>query len=83
MSRRLKLWDSPQKAFEAARRTRAGGAIQALPLGAAGHYLKQAGSDDVEPRYLCTDGRWRRYDAIVDLPHSTAQTRAEEALAGG
>ena len=83
MIHRLKLWDSPQAAYEMARRSRTHGVLQVLPLGIAGHYIKQPGSDSVEPRYLCEDRRWRRYDAIVDLPHSTAQTRAEETLTGG
>lgn len=37
-----------------------------------GIHLKRRMGPGIEPRYLCTDGYWRRYDAIVDLPHSTA-----------
>ena len=38
-----------------------------------GWCLKRPGARlGVEPTYLCSDGRWRKYDRIADLPHSTA-----------
>lgn len=81
MTHRLKLFGVPEDAERAAARSRAGNDLQRLVLDGK-TYLKKPGSDGIEPRYLCEDGRWRRYDAIVDLPHSTAQTRLEEALTG-
>ena len=66
---RLALFDDPTAA--AARGRKTGADVQVLPL-AGRHYLKTPGRPDVEPRFLCTDGRWRRYDLIPELPGSAA-----------
>ena len=65
----LALFDDPAAAVARGRRT--GADIQLLPLGGR-HYLKKPGAPDVEPRFLCSDGRWRRYDLIPELPGSAA-----------
>ena len=71
MSVSLKLYDDPTDALEASRRSRASSDLQVLLLDGR-YYLKKPGSDGVEPKFLCTDGRWRRYDLVPELPGSEA-----------
>lgn len=54
---------------------------QLLELPGKGFYLKRPGSPGVEPQYRCEDGRWRKYDRIPELPHSTAATDIAAAAA--
>lgn len=66
----LKLFDTQLEAREAADRSKAG-VIYPMPLGKK-VYLKKAGEPGIEPKFLCTDSRWRRYDLIPELPGSSA-----------
>lgn len=63
---RLRLYESPADAAEAARASNAGDNLEAHRLGARS-YLKKPGQPNIEPRYLCVDGRWRKWDNIEEL----------------
>ena len=53
--------------------------LVSMALDRTRYYIKMASPrPNVEPKYLCTDGRWRKYDEIPELPHSTAALNAEE-----
>ena len=78
----LKLFDDALDAYAARRRSRTKDTVDVFPLGQGGHYLKRRGSDGVEPLYLCEDGRWRRYDTIVNFDGSAAQAAVQELLNG-
>lgn len=72
MSHRLKTFSDRAAADKAAAKSKAAQGLIVMPLGRV-HYLKLPSPGlGVEPKYLCADGRWRKYDLIVDLPHSTA-----------
>ena len=58
-------------AADRAARTAFSSDIVVMP-GPPGRHLKRRMPPGVEPLYLCGDGRWRRYDLIEDLPHSSA-----------
>ena len=67
----LKLFDDAGAAISVAKTSKAGDDLQVLRLGAA-WYLKKPGASRIEPRFLCTDGHWRRYNLIPELPGSDA-----------
>lgn len=81
MTHRLCLFDKAEDAAAAVNRSKISDFVQILNLSHRGADLKRARRDGVEPTYLCDDGRWRRYDLIVDLPHSTAPTAIAAVLA--
>ncbi|MCY4548110.1 MAG: hypothetical protein OXC28_07070 [Defluviicoccus sp.] len=68
---RLRLFPSAEEAVAAAGRSAAGDDLETIPFG-AGLYLRKPGRPGVEPRFLCADGRWRKYDSVPDLPGSAA-----------
>ena len=73
MTAHLRLFDDLEEAKITQGRSRVNTYPQIFPLGRQ-HYLKKPGQADVEPQFLCTDGRWRRYDLIPELPGSDAAT---------
>ena len=75
MSHRLKLFPDQATVSAAIAKTKVQG-VQQLQLGDLGFYLKRPFRPNVEPRFLCADGRWRKYDDILDLPHSAASEAA-------
>ena len=62
---------SAEEAKQTVRRSTIGAELQIIPK-AGSFYLKRVGRENVEPRFLCKDGRWRRYDLIPELPGSAA-----------
>lgn len=48
-----------------------------------GLYLRQEGAPSIEPTFLCTDGRWRRYDLVPELPHSSAAPKPVQQAVDG
>lgn len=81
MGHRLMLFGEPVEAATAEAKSSVDAELHSLDAG--GWYLKKPGRPNVEPRYLCADGHWRVYDAIIDLPHSTAQDELAAEIARG
>ncbi len=67
---KLRLFDTPSAASDA--QAKSSVVAQILELPGKGFCLKKPGLPNIEPKFLCEDGRWRCYDLIPDLPHSTA-----------
>lgn len=63
---RLRLYDDSQEAVQAARASKAGADIEVHLYGTR-HYLKKPGQPNIEPRFLCADGRWRKWDHVAEL----------------
>lgn len=63
---RLRLFGSSVEAAAAIERSTGDHTLVAVPLRRA-LYLKRLGLPNVEPRYLCTDGRWRKWDNVAEL----------------
>lgn len=61
---RLRLFDDAGEARDRARTT--GADIQVVVYGTY-IYLKRPGRPRVEPRYLCKDGHWRKWDNVAEL----------------
>ena len=76
MSGRLKLFEDETAALAFAQRSRAGDNLQVIRFGSAGWYLKKPHRPNIEPQFFCDDAHWRKYDAITDLPRSTARIAA-------
>ena len=62
----LRLFEDSAAAGAAISRSTGGHTIVAVPL-ERGFYLKRLGLPRIEPRYLCTDGRWRKWDNVPEL----------------
>lgn len=63
---RLRLFDTPAEASGAIARSTGGHTVVAVPLGGK-LYLKRLGLPNIEPRYLCSDSRWRKWDNVAEL----------------
>lgn len=63
---RLKFFDSGAAAIARARRAQVSRHVQAIAC-PSGTFLKQVGAAGIEPTFLCRDGRWRKYDSVMDL----------------
>ena len=73
MAARLRIFPDRRSGDEAVEQSVSSIELVVLSLDRNRFYLKRPSPRlGVEPTYLCTDNRWRKYDLIVDLPHSTA-----------
>ena len=73
MAARLRIFPDRRSGDEAVEQSASSIELVVLSLDRNRFYLKRPSPRlGVEPTYLCTDGRWRKYDRIVDLPHSSA-----------
>lgn len=62
----LRLFEDPVSAAEAMTRSKGDHTIAPIPWRGR-FYLKRLGLPNIEPRYLCTDGRWRKWDNVPEL----------------
>jgi len=76
MNVQLKIFPTQKEADAAVEKSASRVPLAVMQLDRQRHYIKRAGNVGIEPTYLCTDGRWRKYDLIPELPHSTAASTA-------
>ena len=73
MTGRLRLFGDWDAAEEQVEKSMSVNALCIMTMGRQ-HYIKmQSPRPGVEPSFLCTDGAWRKYDNIEDLPFSSAR----------
>lgn len=74
MSANLKIFPDRDAAQLRADKSTAASDLVTIALARQRFYIKMASPrPGVEPKYLCTDGRWRKYDEIIELPYSMAR----------
>ena len=77
-NRRLRLFDKAADAVDASDHS----TVADIEVhGLAGQFfLKKVGQPNIEPRYLCVDGRWRKWDNVAELVAITEQAVLNDRL---